>query len=79
MVNREMRACIFIGRKRCNLCIEEKLCIMQADINKQLNKRTKIFASKFERAPAESTHVIKLSNTPYYNELNNIICLMIVT
>ncbi len=32
------------GGKRCNLCIEEKLCIMSADPTKLLNKRSEIFA-----------------------------------
>ena len=32
------------GRKRCNLCIEEKLCLMQGNATKLLNKRSEIFA-----------------------------------
>lgn len=48
------------GGRRCNLCIEEKLCLMDADGHKLLNKRSEIFAKcrhrekfcagKFERA-----------------------------
>jgi hypothetical protein len=32
------------GAKRCNLCIEEKLCIMDANKHVTLNKRPEIFA-----------------------------------
>ena len=32
------------GGRRCNLCIEEKLCLMDADGHKLLNKRSEIFA-----------------------------------
>ena len=32
------------GCKRCNLCIEEKLCLMQGDAKNQLSKRSEIFA-----------------------------------
>ena len=31
------------GGKRCNLCIEKKLCIMKADKTRLLNKRSEIF------------------------------------
>lgn len=32
------------GDKRCNLCLEEKMCIMRADPNNLLNKRSEIFS-----------------------------------
>jgi hypothetical protein len=32
------------GAKRCNLCVEEKLCIMDANKHVTLNKRPEIFA-----------------------------------
>ena len=32
------------GMSRCNLCIEEKLCIMQYEGRNLLNKRSEIFA-----------------------------------
>ncbi len=65
------------GGKRCNLCIEEKLCIMSADPTKLLNKRSEIFAKcrhrekwwagKFKnaraRARTRTVHVIKLLTT----------------
>ena len=53
------------GAARCNLCLEEKVCLLEADKNRILNKRSELFAKcchrnsfsvrKFERmqgAPA---------------------------
>ena len=33
-----------VGGKSCILCLEEKLCLLKADKNKTLNKRSEIFA-----------------------------------
>ena len=32
------------GSRRCNLCLTEKLCILRADQEKTLNKRTELFS-----------------------------------
>jgi hypothetical protein len=52
------------GGKRCNLCLQEKLCILKADKSNLLNRRRELFskcvhqkrflAGKFERAQAQS-------------------------
>jgi hypothetical protein len=52
------------GGKRCNLCLQEKLCILKADKSNLLNRRRELFskcvhqkrflAEKFERAQAQS-------------------------
>ena len=44
LVNLETSTNVSSGRRQCNLCIEEKLCIMNADPTNLLNKRTQIFA-----------------------------------
>ena len=55
------------GGKRCNLCLQEKLCILKADKSNLLNRRLELFskcvhqkrflAGKFERAQAHAiTH-----------------------
>ena len=52
------------GGKRCNLCLQEKLCILKADKSNLLNRRRELFskcvhqkrflAGNFERAQAQS-------------------------
>jgi hypothetical protein len=32
------------GAARCNLCLEEKVCLLEADKNRILNKRSELFA-----------------------------------
>jgi hypothetical protein len=53
-----------ILKRACNLCLQEKLCILKADKSNLLNRRRELFskcvhqkrflAGKFERAQAQS-------------------------
>lgn len=57
------------GGQRCDLCLTEKLCIIRADKNKTLNKRTELFskcchrnkfnAGRFKRVQQTNTGKIK--------------------
>ena len=37
------------GAARCNLCLEEKVCLLEADKSRILNKRSELFAKCYHR------------------------------
>ena len=66
-----------VGGKSCILCLEEKLCLLKADKNKTLNKRSEIFAKcrhmdkfqtgRFKRARARISTRVSEPLTSYFS------------
>ena len=54
------------GDKRCNLCLEEKMCIMEAEPNKLLNKRSEII-SKCRHQNKHRLHNLKHAALPRWH------------